>query len=60
MQDSTGAATTNHALRTHPIDELISESLRIRLAQLDPLLNLDRLAPMIAKQRQTCGPTRAA
>ncbi len=45
-------ATDSHALRPHPIDSLISPALRARLAKLDPLLNLDRVARMIATQRQ--------
>ena len=40
-----------HARRPHPIDQLISPALRRRLAELDPLLNLDRLARLITQQR---------
>ena len=60
MLNPTAAATTSHALRSHPIDDLISQTLRARLAQLDPLLNLDRLAHVIAEDRQARPPTRAA
>jgi hypothetical protein len=42
---------TSHARRPHPIDQLISPALRTRLAELDPLLNLDRLARLIIKER---------
>jgi len=42
---------TSHARRPHPIDQLISPALRSRLAELDPLLNLDRLARLITQQR---------
>ena len=42
---------TSHARRPHPIDHLISPALRSRLAELDPLLNLDRLARLITQQR---------
>jgi hypothetical protein len=42
---------TSHARRSHPIDQLISPALRSRLAELDPLLNLDRLARLITEQR---------
>jgi len=52
-------ATDSHARRPHPIDNMISPALRARLAKLDPLLNLDRLARMIASQRQG-RPTQAA
>ena len=52
-------ATDSHALRPHPIDNMISSSLRARLAKLDPLLNLDRLARMVATQHQG-RPTPAA
>jgi len=45
-------ATDSHARRPHPIDSMISSSLRARLAELDPLLDLDRLARMIASRRQ--------
>ena len=41
----------SHARRPHPIDQLISPSLRARLAELDPLMNLDRLARLIAQER---------
>lgn len=41
----------SHARRAHPIDELISPALRARLAALDPLLNLDRLARLITQER---------
>lgn len=43
--------TPSHARRPHPIDQLISPALRSRLADLDPLMNLDRLARMITAQR---------
>jgi hypothetical protein len=49
MHDLTGATTTSHALRPHPIDSMISPSLRARLAGLDPLLNLDRVVSILAK-----------
>ena len=52
MYDPT-PATNSHARRPHPIDNLISSSLRARLATLDPLLNLDRLARMITAERQS-------
>jgi len=52
-------ATDSHALRPHPIDNMISSSLRARLAKLDPLLNLDRVARMIAAQREARSPTPA-
>ncbi len=42
---------TSHARRPHPIDQLISPALRSRLAELDPLLNLDRLARLITQER---------
>ena len=43
--------TTRRARRPHPVDELISPALRGRLAELDPLLNLDRLARLIHQDR---------
>jgi len=43
--------TDSHARRPHPVDELISPALRARLAALDPLLNLDRLARLITQER---------
>ena len=53
-----GAATStarvdgeSHARRPHPIDSLVSPALRSRLADLDPLLNLDRAARLISVQR---------
>ena len=42
---------TSHARRPHPIDQLISPALRSRLAELDPLLNLNRLSWLITQQR---------
>ncbi len=42
---------TSHSRRPHPIDQLISPALRSRLADLDPLLNLDRAARLISVQR---------
>ena len=59
MYDPTTAADS-HARRPHPIDELISPSLRARLAELDPLLNLDRVARLITAERQGRPPTRAS
>ncbi|MEA2825691.1 MAG: hypothetical protein QOG43_130 [Actinomycetota bacterium] len=53
MNDLTGATATSHALRPHPIDSMISPSLRARLAGLDPLLNLDRVASLVAKRPRT-------
>ena len=50
MHDLIGATATSHALRPHPVDSMISPSLRARLAGLDPLLNLDRVASMLAKR----------
>ena len=44
-------APESHARRPHPIDHLISPALRSRLAELDPLLNLDRLAGLITQER---------
>ena len=44
-------APESHARRPHPIDALISPALRSRLADLDPLLNLDRIERLITKQR---------
>lgn len=44
-------APESHARRPHPIDSLISPALRSRLADLDPLLNLDRAARLISAQR---------
>ena len=41
----------SHARRPHSIDSLISSALRSRLADLDPLLNLDRAARLISQQR---------
>ena len=41
----------SHARRPHPIDQLISPALRSRLADLDPLLNLDRVVRMINVER---------
>ena len=58
MYDPTTAAD-RHALRPHPIDDLISTSLRARLAELDPLLNLDRVARLITAARKGRPPTRA-
>jgi hypothetical protein len=52
MNDLTGATATSHALRPHPIDSMVSPSLRARLAGLDPLLNLDRAATLIARRPQ--------
>jgi len=59
MYDPT-TATNSHALRPHPIDDLISPPLRARLATLDPLLNLDRLARIVAASREARPPTAAA
>ena len=42
---------TSHVRRPHAIDQLVSPALRSRLAELDPLLNLDRLARLITQQR---------
>ncbi len=42
---------TTHGRRPHPIDQLISPALRSRLAELDPRLNLDRLARLITLER---------
>ena len=42
---------TSHARRPHPIDQLISPELRSRLAELDPLLNLDPLVRLITLER---------
>ncbi len=44
-------APESHARRPHPIDSLISPALRSRLADLDPLLNLDRAARLVTMQR---------
>ena len=44
-------ANTSHARPPHPVDQLISPALRSRLAELDPLLNLDRLARLITQER---------
>jgi hypothetical protein len=44
-------AHESHARRPHPIDSLISPALRSRLADLDPLLNLDRVERLIVQQR---------
>jgi hypothetical protein len=44
-------APDSHARRPHPIDSLISPALRSRLADLDPLLNLDRAARLVTVQR---------
>jgi hypothetical protein len=44
-------AGESHARRPHPIDRLISPPLRAHLAELDPLLNLDRVARLITQQR---------
>ncbi|MCA1697990.1 MAG: hypothetical protein LC790_03435 [Actinobacteria bacterium] len=41
----------SHARRPHPVDQFISPALRSRLAGLDPLLNLDRLARLIIQER---------
>ena len=41
----------SHARRPHPVDQLITPELRSRLADLDPLLDLDRLRRLIAQQR---------
>ena len=49
--DMTTNAGESHALRAHPIDQLISPALRVRLAELDPLMNLDRLTRLITRQR---------
>jgi hypothetical protein len=49
LTDST--AVTSHSRRPHPIDQLISPALRSRLVDLDPLLNLDRVARLISNQR---------
>ena len=46
-----------HARRPHPIDSLISPALRSRLADLDPLLNLDRAARLIRQHRAGGRPT---
>ncbi len=48
--DITASRTNSHARRPHPIDQLISPALRSRLADLDPLLNLDRVARLIIQQ----------
>ena len=45
------ATPASHAHRPHPVDQLISPALRSRLAELDPLLNLDRLARLITQER---------
>jgi len=58
MYDPT-MATDSHPLRPHPIDNLISSSRRVRLAKLDPLLNLDRLARMITAERHSRSTTAA-
>ena len=44
-------ATDSHARRPHEIDDLVSPALRDRLAELDPLLDLDRVVRMIRVQR---------
>ncbi len=44
-------APDSHARRPHPIDSLISPALRSRLADLDPLLNLDRVERLVLQQR---------
>ncbi len=49
--DAAPNAGESHARRPHPIDQLISPRLRARLAELDPLMNLDRLARLITEQR---------
>jgi len=41
----------SRARRPHPIDRLISPALRSRLADLDPLLNLDRVTRLITVER---------
>ena len=51
MDVTTTTTSTSRARRPHPIDELISPALRSRLAELDPLLNLDRLARLITTER---------
>ncbi len=44
-------APDSHARRPHRIDSLISPALRSRLADLDPLLNLDRVERLVRQQR---------
>ena len=51
--DLSADRNSSHALRPHPIDNLISPALRRRLAQLDPLVNLDRAVRLITVQRPT-------
>ena len=46
-----GVDGESHARRPHPIDSLVSPALRSRLADLDPLLNLDRAARLIRQHR---------
>ncbi len=56
----TDTTTDSHARRPHPIDQLVSPQLRNRLADLDPLLNLDRVVRLINVDRATRGPRTAA
>ena len=58
--DTNASRTDSHARRPHPIDQLISPGLRSRLAELDPLLDLDRLARLITRDRSGRPPAGTA
>jgi len=46
-----GGAPDSHVMRPHPVEELVSPALRARLAELDPMLDLDRLVRLIVRER---------